>query len=71
MAFSLSGAVLSRTILLLACFALLAAPARAAPLAAADEPPFVPFYKQLAVKILRGNTAVSYTHLTLPTKRIV
>ena len=56
MAFSLSGAVLSRSILLLACFALLAAPVRAAPLAAADEPPFIPFYKQLAVKILRGNT---------------
>lgn len=42
--------------LLCAIACLLFVPAQAAPLAAADEPSFIPFYKQLAVKVLRGNT---------------
>lgn len=46
-----------RLVCLAACLLLCAAPARAERLAAADEPPFAAFYKQLAVKILRGNTA--------------
>ncbi len=48
--------MLLRSFPLLLCLLLLASPARAERLAAADEPDFIQVPKQLAVKILRGNT---------------